>query len=51
MTFIFNEKIKKAKTAEAQIKNLGKTYKFCLGLIQTIQVGVGQSVALYEVKF
>lgn len=36
--FHINKKMKKAKVAEAQIKKLSKTYRFCLRLIQKIQV-------------
>ncbi len=49
LNFIFhvNERLKKAKAAEAQIKGLSKTYGLCPGLVRRIQVAAVQSVALY----
>ena len=45
--FHVNERIKKAKAAEAQIKGLSKTFGLCPGLVRRIQVAAVQSVALY----
>ena len=48
--FHFNERMKKAKTAEARIKGLSKTYGLCPGLVRRIQIAAVQSVALYGVE-
>lgn len=45
--FHFNERMKKAKAAEARIKELSKTYGLCPGLVRKIQIAAVQSVALY----
>ena len=45
--FHFNERMKKAKAAEARIKGLSKTYGLCPGLVRGIQIAAVQSVALY----
>lgn len=45
--FHFNERMKKAKAAEARIKGLSKTYGLCPGLVRRIQIAAVQSVALY----
>ena len=49
-SFHVNERLKKAKVAEAQIKGLSKIYDLCPGLVQRIQVATVQSVALYRAK-
>ena len=48
--FHVNERMKKAKAAEAQIKGLSKTYRLCPGLVQRIQIAAVQSIALYGAK-
>ena len=40
-----NERMKKAKTAEARIKGLYKVYGLCLALVKRIQIA---SVVLYR---
>lgn len=45
--FHFNERMKKAKAAEARIKGLSKTYGLCPGLVRRIQIAAAQSVAFY----
>lgn len=48
--FHFNERMKKAKAAEARIKGLSKTYGLCPELVRRIQIAAVQSVALYEAE-
>ena len=48
--FYVNKRLKKAKTAEAQIKSLNKTYGFCLELVRRIKVVGVQFIALYRAK-
>ncbi len=42
-----NERVKRARTAEIQIKGLTKTYGLVPGLVRRIQLSVAQSTALY----
>ena len=42
-----NERVKRARTAEIQIKGLTKTYGLVPGLVRRIQLSVIQSTALY----
>lgn len=50
--FVFhvNERMKKAKAAEGQIKGLSKTYGLCPRLVQRIQIAAVQSVVLYRAE-
>ena len=45
--FHVNERMKKAKAVEVQIKGLSKSYGLCPGLVWRIQIAAVQSVALY----
>ena len=42
-----NEQVRRARTAEPQIKSLTRTYGLVSGLVRRIQVAVVQSTALY----
>ncbi len=48
--FHVNERMKKAKAAEAQIKGLSRTYRLSSGLVQRIQIATVQSVVLYRTE-
>lgn len=45
-----SERLKKAKIAEARIKEFSKTYGLPLALIRRIQIAAVQSVALYSAE-
>lgn len=47
IAFHVNERTKKAKAVEAQMRRLSKTYRQCPGLVRRIQIAAVQSVALY----
>ena len=46
----FRERLKRAKTVEAQIRGLTKIYGLPPALVQRIQIAAVQSVALYEAE-
>ena len=46
----FRERLKRAKTAEARIRGLSKTYGLPLALVRRIQIAAVQSVVLYGVE-
>lgn len=41
---------KKAGTVELRVKELGKMYRLCPELVQSIQMSAVQSVVLYKVE-
>ena len=43
----FRERLQKAKTAEARIRGLSKTYGLSPALVRRIQIAAVQSIALY----
>ena len=45
-----NERLKKAKSVEIQIKQLSATYGLAPGLVRRIQIAAVQPIALYGVK-
>ena len=50
LTSHINERVKRARTAEIQIKGLTKTYGQVSGLVRQIQLLVVQSTALYSAE-
>lgn len=46
-----NERVRRARTAEIQIKGLTRTHGLVHGLVRQIQLAVVQSAALYGAEF